>query len=182
MTHKLIKTDNYLLIVDDHKDIEENMWTIKDGKVREVSYLGQDNGYAIIAHLPLNNATTLEGIPLLPPIEDDVEYINNSKNLNDFDKVIYIAGYNKAREKFRYTEEDMRKAIAFGGTKVAMKESLNSSDAEDFIQSLSQYPTEFESEWIPCNPIKYTVEDHLVCEPKTTTNAQGQRVWVGKYN
>jgi hypothetical protein len=43
MEHKIINTGYYMLIVDDHKDIDENIWTIKDGQITEVSYLGQDN-------------------------------------------------------------------------------------------------------------------------------------------
>jgi len=194
MTHKLIKTDNYLLVVDDNKDIEENMWTVKDGKVREVSYLGQDNGYAIIAHLPLNSSPILEGVDLLPPIEDDVEEaervfteVLDSETKQVYNKMLldatehgFIIGYNKAREKYKYTEEDMRKAITMARDLEDWQDLVWEYEYDDIIQSLHQYPTEFECEMIPCNPIKYTTEDHLDVEPKTITTAQGIQ-WVGKY-
>jgi hypothetical protein len=53
----------------------------------------------------------------------------------------------------------------------------------DFIKSLSQpkMPVGFECEWTPMNPYEYTDEEHLKVKPKTTTNSQGQIVWVGKY-
>ena len=72
MKHKITKVQNYLLVVDDALDINENDWTLKDQDIRRVSYLGQDNGNRIIAHLPLNGESPLEDVDLLPPIEEDI--------------------------------------------------------------------------------------------------------------
>jgi hypothetical protein len=192
MAHKLIKTENYLLVVDDNKDIEENMWTVKEGKVREVSYLGQDNGYAIIAHLPLNGSPILEGVDLLPPYEDVELLIKDAlsdlpKNLDKTNLYALgftegrISGYNKARQKYKYTEEDMRKAIDMATTS-KHDSTLIFFNAEEIIQSLHQYPTEFECE------MKYFEVDMGLGEeciehgqiPQKITTAQG-RQWVGKY-
>jgi hypothetical protein len=106
-------------------------------------------------------------------------------------KLAFKDGYIEAREKYKYTEEDIRKAIAFGGTKVAMKESLNSSDADDFIQSLHQYPTEFECETesyhyvsgglVSQDIIGDSGLTHHVGKTIKTTTINGRRTWVGKY-
>lgn len=201
MTHKLIKTDNYLLVVDDNKDIEENMWTVKDGKVREVSYLGQDNGYAIIAHLPLNSSPILEGVDLLPPIEDDVEEaervfteVLDSETKQVYNKMLldatehgFIIGYNKAREKYKYTEEDMRKAITMARDLEDWQDLVWEYEYDDIIQSLHQYPTEFECEmeydcckrYVNCIGCDAT-GDMINLRPKTINAPQGVQ-WVGKY-
>jgi hypothetical protein len=193
MTHKLIKTDNYLLVVDDNKDIEENMWTVKDGKVREVSYLGQDNGYAIIAHLPLNGLPILEGVDLLPPIDDDVieladkwvfdingyKWSNNDSTAGD-NFGSYIAGYNKAREKYKYTEEDVRKAITMARDLEDWQDLVWEYEYDDIIQSIHQYPTEFETEDVLTPSQIFYPNDVPYCSPKTITTAQGVQ-WVGKY-
>jgi len=73
MTHKIIKTENYLLVVDDSemskdnyhynpytKTVHKGFWMAELKECRK-----------IIAHLPLNNSPVLEGVPLLPPLEDD---------------------------------------------------------------------------------------------------------------
>jgi len=92
MTHKIIKIDNYLLIVDD-SEIKEGDWFMANQgahkciRVEEntscpfitLNNKGKEVGHFktwknnIIAHLPLNNSPILEGVPLLPPLEDDVE-------------------------------------------------------------------------------------------------------------
>jgi hypothetical protein len=199
MTHKLIKTGDYLLVVDDNKDIGENMWTVKDGKIREVSYLGQDNGYAIIAHLPLNDSPILDGVPLLPPYfrhqEDGVEEagelesevhgwgIYESQSEQYAIKHAYINGYNKAREKYKYTEEDMREAL-FDALN-AQREKCCVTETKDsivrgIIKSLHQYPTEFETEDVLTPSQIFYPNDVPYSSPKTITTTQG-RQWVGKY-
>jgi hypothetical protein len=188
MTHKLIKTDNYLLVGSDDNIKRGCFYCVRTKNIFQDE--GEDvhccNGdIRIIAHLPLNGSLILEGVDLLPPYsrhqEDGVEELAQEW----YDKgeltsaYSFKAGYNKAREKYKYTEEDMRKAIDMATTS-KHDSTLIFFNAEEIIQYLHQYPTEFECEMIPCNPIKYTTEDHLDVEPKTITTAQGIQ-WVGKY-
>jgi hypothetical protein len=74
MTYKLIKTDNYLLVVDD-SEIKAGDWIKWSDSIFKASV---DTEYLpptkkIIAHLLLNGSPILEGVDLLPPIEDNVE-------------------------------------------------------------------------------------------------------------
>ncbi len=197
MTHKLIKTENYLLIVDD-SEIKVGDWIRWNNKITKAI----DTAYTpstkkIIAHLPLNHLPILKGVPLLPPYslhQEDVinELAEISSELQEGTyttqhKVTYkhgfVDGYNKAKEKFLLELE--KQIIDF--THDLNKTSSQHQPFEGALYGLnrlkyylSQYPREFECEMIPCNPIKYTTEDHLDVEPKTITTAQGIQ-WVGKY-
>ncbi len=57
MKHNIIATKDYLLVVSESEIGGEN----------DYFYLGKK----IIAHLPLNNSPILDGVDLLPPLEDD---------------------------------------------------------------------------------------------------------------
>lgn len=169
MKYEIVKTDQYLLIVDDTM---------------------------IIAHLPLGDSEVMEKVPLLPPleVEDDVENLaERSSELQEGTYTIqhkvtykhgFIDGYNKAKEN-KYTEEDIYKAMRFGGmrSKVSIQEL---DDAfQSLIQSLSQPKiTHFECEIDrKCWCMKPMSGGCSECSTnsKTTTNSQGQTVWVGKY-
>lgn len=194
MTHKLIKTDNYLLVVDDSGiEVGDYYWNKEyPSQVYKRHHYNTFSDYKkIIAHLPLNGSPILEGVDLLPPIEDDVEILipfpeyhcrdgREIKTWMDGWEEGHKEGYQVAREKYKYTEEDMRKAITMARDLEDWQDLVWEYEYDDIIQSLHQYPTEFECEMIPCNPIKYTTEDHLDVEPKTITTAQGIQ-WVGKY-
>lgn len=202
MKHNIIKTDNYLLVADD-SEIKEGDYrmNIQRGYVKLVDdapeYYNQRNDVfkKVIAHLPLNNSPILEGVDLLPPLEDNVigkpmyDYVNEKHNQ---DRCMgFIDGYNKAKEKYKYTEEDMRKAFLSGVGITGEGYNAEYSDdndpdietefgeqADKFIQSLSQpkMPTHFECE------MKFKqMPDFHKDEPKTTTNSQGQTEWVGNY-
>jgi hypothetical protein len=118
MKHNIIKTENYLLVVDD-SEIKAGDWIYN--KEREPSILqcmgkGSLRGWSkIIAHLPINNSPILEGVPLLTPLEDEIigkpldNYIRERHNQDEC--VGFIDGYNKSKEKYKYTEEDLRIAI-----------------------------------------------------------------------
>jgi hypothetical protein len=88
-------------------------------------------------------------------------------------------GYNKAKEKYKYTEEDLRKCwkACLDFNKPAGGDS--GINLEDFIQSLQQpkMPVAFECEEIYCG----YMEDEALMKPKTTTNPQDQTVLAGKY-
>ena len=141
MTHSIIKTDSYLLVVDDSEIKEGNYFFFKEGIVTKVyksdsveqkvsiENFEHDRVFnykkckKIIAHLPLNNSPALQGVDLLPPLEDEVEKLimerviqtmgnhnMNSSTAKDMIK-IGVDCYNKAKEKYKYTEEDLIKAI-----------------------------------------------------------------------
>jgi hypothetical protein len=87
MTHPIIKTENYLLVVDE-SEIKEDDWVFNSHKVEFAPQIFKmpphpiegewwdeeelSTTKKIIFHLPLNNAPTLEGVPLLPPLEDEI--------------------------------------------------------------------------------------------------------------
>jgi hypothetical protein len=183
MTHNIIKTENYLLVVDDSK-IKQNDWCIyRTGEViHYLVKLNTDNLKKIIAHLPLNNSPVLKGVPLLPPLEDGetmCPYPEEKQNAIDWHN-----GYNKAKEKYKYTEEDLRKVIYMARETLEYDENrgwYNTKSEDKIIQSLQQQkmPVAFECEM----ENKIAIDGHTVIgsEPKTTTNSQGQTVLVGKY-
>ncbi len=155
----------------------------------------------IIAHLPLNGSPILEGVPLLPPIEEDVEklgmvrlyekYPYHPPAFTGYCIDMFKEGHKKAREKYRYTEEDMRKAIemAYMFGQVGHFIGEGEKCTQEIIQSLHQYPTEFECEMEDYCGSPLTTDrcpkcidscDRAYQRPKTITTAQGVQ-WVGKY-
>ena len=204
MKHNIIKTENYLLVVDD-SEIKEGDW-IYESDSNSVNIAGK--GYhnftqsdaKITAHLPLNNSPILEGVDLLPPLEDEVDKLaeceygtdidsirgSNHYDLNTDLKRGFVRGYNKAKEKYKYTEEDLIKAwkACLDFNKPAGSDS--GINFEDFIQSLqkTKLPVAFDCEMEVCcfgNHTDYNskIEDYV--KPKTTTNSQGITQWVGSY-
>jgi hypothetical protein len=205
MAHKLIETKHYLLVVDD-SDMVGKGYRLDITRM-SVGIIDDDFLYnarkdwfkKIIAHLPLNGSPILEGVDLLPPYsrhqEDGVEEaekafteVLDSETKQVYDKILldatehgFIVGYNKAREKYKYTEKDIRKAIDMATTS-KHDSTLIFFNAEEIIQSLHQYPTEFECE------MKYFEVDMGLGEeciehgqiPQKITTAQGVQ-WVGKY-
>lgn len=194
MTHKLIKTTDYILVVDNSRTIGKGYAVNRDYEIMKYNtdeHLAYDS-YAvkkIIAHLPLNGSSILEGVDLLPPIEDGIDYLaeifGNNIGGNEAESIVlsfgYKKGYNKAREKYKYTEEDMRKAL------LVKHDGL---DADYVIEVISnKYPTEFECEMEDYCGSPLTTErcpkcidicDRAYQRPKTVTTAQGVQ-WVGKY-
>jgi hypothetical protein len=90
-----------------------------------------------------------------------------------------IDGYNKSKEKYKYTEEDLRIAIqqAFlsGVERLEDFEKVESMIMENIQQP--KYPIGFECE---IEVYMHSINGDIV-KPKTTTNSNGQTVWVGKY-
>ncbi len=218
MTHKLIHAPNYLLVVDDSEIKEGNKSLLNiEGFVPMILTHHEpiEEGYEgkkIIAHLPLNNSPILEGVDLLPPFEqeDDVdelakeygESIGNKDGTSAFD---YKRGYNKAKEKYKYTEEDIRMAVRDGS---AMGE-VNDEEYEEYvkwiIQSLSKrkMPVAFECEieyfymsskefykdadWVKCDKAQYeSIREEIPTCPlkkvhKEISTPEGHTQLVGKY-
>jgi hypothetical protein len=194
MKHNIIKTDNYLLIVSDEEikigDLALNLST--KNWVTYMGIKGLDSHFKkIIYHLPLNNSRILEGVDLLPPIEDEVDELADELTSHltfpEERRVGIVLGYNKAKEKYKYTEEDMRKVCIMyaqwvtGGTP-SLRIAQNPDERfEQIIQSLQQpkYPIGFECEMVTrvLDVYPQTI-NHI---PKTTTNSQGQTQLVGTY-
>jgi hypothetical protein len=201
MQHKLITTENYLLVVDD-LEIKENNYVYVEGHVKPQMCKGFENNgdvlcynnlpyikektKKVISHLPLNNSPILEGVDLLPPLEDEVDKLAEEWNdKGEFTSPYsFKAGYNEAREKYKYTEEDMKKAMLKYGewimsnlsSKEYIKDSNNQTVYEHIIQSLQQ----------PKIPVGFKCEINnpmfaLSLQPQITTNPQGLTQWVGEY-
>ena len=231
MKHEIIKTENYLLIVDeDVTQAKEGYWIYRD----DVKQVYCDKNFwwdfkepyrKIISHLPLNNSPILEGVDLLPPLEGEVEKLAEFFH-NTYEKLAPIYGYEtrkdtkifdknskngrlmiavinelKAKEQYKYTEEDILAAMEVGFDLGKNFDDDNPNvglgwliyQKDNFTQSLQQpkMPVGFRSETeishegnstyfidlmdIPLSdltPIKI---------PKTTTNSQGITQWVGEY-
>lgn len=196
MKKELIKTDKYLLVVDD-SEIKVGDWVIETRNgLNELHFtnsryvINKHIQKKVIAHLPLNNSPILEGVPLLPPLEDDVEKLaedlfdKGSDNLLHPQyqmRTFFNIGYNKAREKYKFTQEDMKKAIRLATTSKHDYTLIFFSE-EEIIQSFSQpkMPTHFE---FKMESISKIVNDNWQDYEsiKTTTNSQGQQVVCGKY-
>lgn len=182
MTHKLIKTDNYILVVDDSVHPYDS------------SKVGNP-----LAHLPLNGSPILEGVDLLPPYsrhqEDGLEELAEmnypmcewAEEQCLVRRLAFMNGYNKAREKYKYTEEDVRKAITMARDLEDWQDLVWEYEYDDIIQSLHQYPTEFECEMeqyyneVGNDGFEFDSSSTIPPpRPKTITTAQGIQ-WVGKY-
>ena len=190
MKHNIIKTENYLLIVSD-EEIKKGDYCISLITGEPITGVWKK----IIAHLPLNNSPILEGVDLLPPLEDEVEKLSadyteewcGKRKVDVYIHDAFKGGYNKAKERYKYTEEDMRKVCIMyaqwvtGGTP-SLRIAQNPDERfEQIIQSLQQpkYPIGFECEM----ENKIAIDGHTVIgsEPKTITNSQGQTQLVGRY-
>jgi hypothetical protein len=188
MQHKLINTGDYLLIVDESKiNQDDYIYRLSNKELEKANDEWLDDTHddwkKIIAHLPLNNSPILEGVDLLPPLEDDIigkpldNYIRERHNQDEC--VGFIDGYNKAKEKYKYTEEDVMKAYDFGSN------ALLGVSKNSLIQSLQQpkMPVGFECEMLQKKP-KHTDYGVLISfdnEPFTVVNTQGLTQWVGEY-
>jgi hypothetical protein len=115
----------------------------------------------------------------------------------NFDEWIEAKEYNKAKEEYKYTEEDIKTAFEASKKLVNyewhMDEFHGSScncvkptiqNFQELIQSLQQpkYPVAFESE-MKQKSVKGSipVNQEWEYEPKTITNSQGLTQLVGKY-
>jgi hypothetical protein len=179
MTHKLIKTDDYLLVVDD-SEIKEgdclygyvNNNTFKANKLSHL-YI---NSKKIISHLPLNGSPILEGVDLLPPIEDDFEKFLDRDfefGFTSKDTVDRIKWYYQTyfKEKYKYTEEDVIRIV---------EKSRETGLTAEYLMLSSQYPTEFECEMVGVIEHKDGLVTNQYEVPKTITTAQGNQ-WKGEY-
>jgi hypothetical protein len=214
MRHKIIYTDNYALIVSDEhiKDVRPFMgkYHLEDGLTinKFPDYL-TDLGACklIIAHRPLTDAPILKGVPLLPEFiqDDDVEelakdkfpYLGSEQVKSDQNRHTdtlrhgFKTGYNKAKETYKYTEEDLIKAIELAQTPLDYDYDQYPF-IDEVIQSLQQpkRPKYFECEMEPkykhIGAVKgiygsgFRTQNLMYGLPKTITNSQGQKELVGE--
>jgi hypothetical protein len=231
MKHNLIKTDNYLLIVDDDSEIKIGDRVIENtiNQIFEINDINKSIGLCrskvdtyvidscrkIISHAPLNGSPYLDGMDVLPLMDngEDAEQLAklkypiimspNGRNLagghydidvNFSERSAYKHGYNKAREKYKYTEEDARLLIMCSFLKGVDRGHYSTEIEDRIIQSLQHHPKHpiaFECEVEPkfkhigsTKEVKGSgsrIKNKHAGNPKTITNSEGRTEWVGKY-
>ena len=197
MTHKIIQTQDYLLVVDENQiSVNGEIGYYKDCNVFQTYQSKLDltgNIYKhfkkVLAHLPLNNSPVLEGVNLLPEnvqfpaVDVPFKYIKQ-KEVED-----YLDGFKdgyKAATK-TYSEGNLQGLIQVLleahtiGTTVFMKRK-----ADEYIQSLNKpkLPVGFEAEIEPCCQVNCTgrcEQWESTTKIRTITNEQGIPVWQGTY-
>jgi hypothetical protein len=200
MAHKLIKTTDYILVVDDSLTIGKGYAVNRDYEIMKYNtdeHLAYDS-YAvkkIIAHLPLNGSPILEGVDLLPPysrhqedgLDDAVIRFKESYSklgVTDFELSAFSVGYLQAREKYRLTLSKLIdlyvNETGYGMDMWSKEEDETMSTIAKIIQPLHQYPTEFETEDVLTPSQIFYPNDVPYSSPKTIITAQGVQ-WVGKY-
>jgi len=196
MKNEIIYTDDYALIVSDEhiKDVRphKGKYHLEDGLTinKFPDYL-TDLGACklIIAHRPLTDAPILEGVPLLPEFSQEdavVELALRTYPFGNSERNALITGYNKAKETYKYTEEDLRKAIDMATTR-RHEDTVLFFRSDEIIQSLQQpkRPKYFETvcDCQECGANKTGLSLDMGCENKiaTITNSQGQTELVGSY-
>jgi hypothetical protein len=203
MRNEIIYTDDYALIVSDEhiKDVRphKGKYHLEDGLTinKFPDYL-TDLGACklIIAHRPLTDAPILEGVPLLSEFsqEDDVvELALRTYPFGNSERNALITGYNKAKETYKYTEDDLiavwNAAFEEG---VSLDDEINDPVSfKDVIQSLQQpkRPKYFQNELdVNCKGNNNngcfldSAGHNCGCVSiKTIINSQGQTELVGEY-
>ena len=202
--YKTTIVDGYVLIVDDSY-IKEGDFTYHHVKgiynaVIDGAYTNQKK---IIAQLPLNNSLVLQGIPLLPPIqqEDDVEKLTikewksseyrtcNPPHMYDMG---FKDGYKIHAEKYKYTDNQIRMTYMQGYNRG--KEG-NPNEMEKYIEFLNQSVQQIKI------PTKFICEIEVNCtgnndngcfldscghncgcefKPKTISTPNGEQ-WIGEW-
>jgi hypothetical protein len=221
MKRNLVKIDDYLFVMGDHYKSDKFPYlVIEKLNTGEYSIWQVDNPndwdektqYQILVHVPLNGAPYLHGVDVLPRLNQDDEVdklaeerfpIKNEAALDIIEclqikQEVYAEGYNKAREKYKFTEEDMMEVMEI------YSDWVQDVDSDTFyktyklklrqvIQSLQQpkYPIAFESEVEPkfkhigsTKEVKGSgsrIKNKHAGNPKTFINSEGRTEWVGKY-
>jgi len=219
MKHELIKTDDYLLVVSNEEIREQSgndtIFNKNINKITAGIYQDDDNQFKVLAHLPLNGSPYLDGVDVLPELKDQQvekladEYVQSVVKIDieprsyDLNSKIGIYGgacvgfkdgYNKAKETYKYTEEDLINAIQMakegniGYYSPGCPNYYFEYSEEQIKLSLNQQklPIAFECEprYLDIDEIRERGKGFLngnSIVPKTTTNSEGRTEWVGKY-
>jgi hypothetical protein len=150
----------------------------------------------IISHLPLNNSPVLEGVDLLPPLEDDVEKLAEEfkssykkVGVTDYEVSSFIVGYNKAKEKYKYTEEQLKTAIHKAIIFSEENRKITSGEYAvkfykfygELIQSLQQPKTPVAFECTAIDSYEQFGDNAVRIFKRKTTTSDGLTQWVGQY-
>jgi hypothetical protein len=188
---QIIKTEDYLLVVDKNEWDGNNVLAetkLLDKNLTIYNFKPNKGDRKILAHLPLDEAPYLDGVDILPKIEDEVYRLSTEfcikKEGRPKDLTIgFIEGYNKAKETYKYTEEDLRKAFQAGEARWGTNGLIDTEPNEDeFIKSINQpkLPIAFECE-MEVKEIENAAEVLNVLIPKKSPNSEERTEWVGKY-
>ena len=204
MKHEIIYTKHYALIIsyENIKDVCKNFLE-GDLKTNTLPIYSNTLGESkkIIAYRPLKDAPIIEGVPLLPEFnqEKDVEGLSKREigwwDRNDDDELkMFKKGYNKAKETYKYTEEDLINAAKYGyefrDTTSFPEHKFEDScinNTKQWLQSLQQqkrpkyFECEMEKVWVRNTDRNTPTLDDFDTIVKTFTNSQGQVELVGEY-
>jgi len=207
--YNLIYTDNYVLAVSDEEIKEDDVyvsWETDYSLPKYIIYcmssgLNGENPKKIVAHLPLNsNSPYSSVIPLLPPlpIEDDVYDSLVVPSINKGDGMEqamfndgYYAGYEKAKENYKYTEKQVRHLILHSFLKGVDRGNYSREIENKILESIQQpkRPTKFICEMENYCGSPFTTErcpkcvdscDKAYLRSKTTSTPNGEQ-WVGEW-
>jgi len=200
MTHAIIPTDNYLLVLDGSEiEVGDYMyfWNGQSGAVhKHKEGFTTDNiygsGIKVVAHWPLNSSPVLEGVPLLQQFvqgEDVYRLFNEDSFEVEVDGhsawTTYSAGYNKAKEQVADTIRWIDESILtnpYYANSPRLREGafIVKVRLERLFQPKTPIAFEclMDTARIPNGDDGWkTIETGI----RTTTNPQGQTVWLGKY-
>ena len=199
MKKEIIYTEHYALIVSEltSPPMKGQTFLTKENIIHtQIGYNYGDR--VIIAHRPLKDAPVLEGVPLLPEFsekEDDVEkvakkeYPSTNTHLDRLDEAdgnayyrsIFKKGYNKAKETYKFTEEDLRECCSLIFNALGVRDDITTDEIIQHIQQPKR-PKYFdcEIEYIHDETVPYPKT--LGTKPKTITNPQGNIELVGEYS
>jgi hypothetical protein len=207
MRYEIIYTEDCALIVSD-EEIKPGDFNVPSdcNKSSDISRTSEEdlvivndkfNGYKkIIGHRPFTNAAILEGVPMLPQFSKEKSVVSIAEEIllshPDFKAEGFseyqngrfngiIDGFNKAKETYKFTEEDLETAML----KISeyLLESIENNKVpnsgekvDEIIQSLQQpkLPKYFQIEML-CY-----VNPEFNEYPKTITNSEGQTELVGE--
>ena len=197
---EIIKLDDQVLLVDklEHTNNRLILHQSINGKVNHF-YKGDDidlEDYNARRFLGLTfnviaSTKPLEGVPLLV-IEDEVQKMADERFPEDgvhdnrmWQAVGFVKGYNKAKETYKFTEEDLRKAlwelgdVLFNNNQHGIKEGEPKIYFDGIIQSLTKKELWIEVEFKETKSAVFRENDaapYGKYEPKITNN-QIKAVW-----